>query len=99
MAKYFLTNKAVDDLGEIWDYTYGTWSEKQADAYYGLLINACQAIAENPDIGRKYEEIGLGIKGFRVSKHILFYHIANKDRIEIIRVLHEQMDLKSRMGE
>ena len=33
MAKYHLTNKAVDDLSEIWDYTYEVWSENQADKY------------------------------------------------------------------
>lgn len=27
MAAYKLTNKAVDDLNEIWDYTADEWSE------------------------------------------------------------------------
>ena len=38
MPRYFLTKKAVDDLSEIWEYTYDTWSEKQADKYYGLSL-------------------------------------------------------------
>lgn len=52
MAKYLLTNKAVEDLSAIWDYTYETWSEKQADKYYQLLMDACTRIAEKPAIGR-----------------------------------------------
>jgi toxin ParE1/3/4 len=31
MANYYLTNKAVEDLSEIWYYTYDEWSEKQAN--------------------------------------------------------------------
>ena len=38
MAKYILTNRAVDDLSEIWTYTYDVWSEKQADKYYNMLL-------------------------------------------------------------
>ncbi|MDP9954950.1 plasmid stabilization system protein ParE [Epilithonimonas hungarica] len=35
MAKYLFTKKAVDDLSEIYEYTYEFWSENQADKYYG----------------------------------------------------------------
>lgn len=46
MAKFHLSNKAVDDLDNIWQYTLETWSENQADAYYHDLLAACQNIAE-----------------------------------------------------
>ena len=36
MANYFLTNKAVDDLSKIWDYSYEVWSENQAE---GIILN------------------------------------------------------------
>lgn len=39
MAKYLLTNKAVEDLSKIWDYTYEVWSENQADRYYTLMLD------------------------------------------------------------
>ena len=38
MAKYYFTNKAVDDLSEIWNYTIETWSEMQAEKYYDCLL-------------------------------------------------------------
>jgi len=31
MAEFKLTNKAVEDLSKIWDYTFEVWSENQAD--------------------------------------------------------------------
>ena len=48
MAKYHLTNKAVEDLSNIWEYTVDTWSERQADDYYNMLIASCQKITEDP---------------------------------------------------
>ena len=38
MAEYRLTNQAVEDLNEIWNYTFDEWSEEQADKYYEMLI-------------------------------------------------------------
>lgn len=38
MAKYRFTNKAVEDLASIWNYTFDNWSERQADLYYEMLI-------------------------------------------------------------
>lgn len=99
MAKYHLTHKAVDDLSKIWDYTYETWSENQADKYYALIIGACQEIAENPAIGKKYEEISKEISGFHVGKHIIFYRKLRQKEIEVIRILHGSMDIKNRIGE
>ncbi|MFM9944920.1 MAG: type II toxin-antitoxin system RelE/ParE family toxin, partial [Bacteroidia bacterium] len=57
MAKFLLTEKAVEDLAEIWDYTYDEWSEKQADKYYFLLLDSCREIAENPNFGKPYDSV------------------------------------------
>jgi toxin ParE1/3/4 len=64
MANYKLTNKAVEDLSKIWDYTYEVWSENQADKYYFELLEACQVLAENQNLGKNYTEIDNGIYGF-----------------------------------
>jgi len=93
VAKYVITNKAVSDLSSIWDYTYDVWSESQADKYYQLLVEGFDELAADPEKGRNFDEIETGLKGFRIAKHIIFYFIA-KNKIEIIRILHEQMDLK-----
>lgn len=51
MAEFKLTNKAANDLGQIWNYTFEKCSEKQADNYYVMLISNCQEIANNPRLG------------------------------------------------
>lgn len=99
MASYFLTKKAIADLSLIWDYTFDTWSEKQADKYYRSLIYACESVSENPEIGRQYDNVFPTMLGFKVNKHIVFYQRNRKGSIDILRILHESMDLKSRIIE
>lgn len=97
MAKFRLTNDAVKDLSAIWDYTYDTWSEKQADKYYKLLIDACTELAKKPKLGKDYSEIYPELKGQRTSKHIIFYRELDNNTIEVARILHERMDLKNKL--
>ncbi|MBX9049615.1 type II toxin-antitoxin system RelE/ParE family toxin [Bacteroides thetaiotaomicron] len=100
MAKIQFSNKAVDDLSDIWNYTLEEWSEQQADQYYQMLIASCNKIAENPALfGREYDEIADGLLGFKANKHIIFYKITGNGDIFIVRILHERMDLKIRMNE
>lgn len=97
MAEYKLTNKAVEDLPKIWDYTFEVWTEKQADKYYHELISSCQEIAENPKLGKNYDGISKQLLGIKANRHIIFYRTLNKDYVEITRILHDRMDLKIRI--
>jgi len=99
MAKIIFRQKAVDDLNRIWHYTFIKWSEKQADKYYNTLRMACKSIGENPDIGKEFDEINKNLLGFKSGKHIVFYRKSGIDKVEIIRILHERMDLKNRIIE
>jgi len=98
MAKYYLTNKAVQDLSNIWNYTFDEWSEHQADKYYRLLINNCKEISINPKVGKSYIGIADCLFGYKAGRHIIFYRIIEEE-IEITRILHEKMDLKKRIAE
>lgn len=97
MHRYLLTQKAITDLTEIWNYTINTWSENQADKYYEEILNFCQELANNPKIGRNYSQLIPDLKGAKINRHIIFYREMTQNTIEIERVLHEQMDLKSRL--
>jgi toxin ParE1/3/4 len=97
MAEYFLSNKAIEGLKGIWEYTFSTWSEKQADKYYYMLLDACQELAVGRLKGKAYTAIDNETKGIRIGRHIIFYRSIKPSGIEVARILHEQMDLKSRM--
>ena len=97
MAKFHLTNKAVDDLNAIWDYTVQEWSQKQAERYYNLLMATCADLANNPQLGKLYDIISNDIIGYKCGEHIIFYREISKNEIEITRILHGMMDLKSKL--
>ncbi len=94
MAEVILRQEAINDLNDIWDYTFGQLSEKQADKYYSSLKFACREIAENPELWREYMEIKRNLFGLKSGKHIIFYQIISDEEIEVIRILHAGMELK-----
>ena len=99
MGKYKLTNKAVEDLSKIWEYTFEAWSEKQADKYYQILISNFQEIADKPNVGKSYNGVAQSLLGLKANRHIIFYRATEENYIEITRILHERMDLKNRILE
>jgi toxin ParE1/3/4 len=72
MPKFFLTNKAVEDITKIWEYTYEVWLEDQTDKYYNKLLIDCQEIAENRTLGKNYNEINKEILGCSSGQHLIF---------------------------
>jgi|GEM_PF-154562 len=86
MAKVILRQEAIDDLNDIWDYTFERWSEDQADKYYSMLKFACERIGVNPDIGKKYAGIKRGLLGFKSEKHIIFYQTISEGEIVVMRL-------------
>ncbi len=97
MANYHLTNLAVIDLTDIWEYTIETWSETQADKYYSSLLNSCNDLAKNPSLGKRYDILTHGVLGYKSGEHIIFYIVISTNEIEVARILHAMMDLKSKL--
>lgn len=98
--RYNISNEATKDLENIWLYTFETWSVDQADRYYNLLLDEIEYIAKNPDSGKDYSHIRKGYWRTRVKSHFIFYRIDTvQDIIEIIRILHQQMDIEARLND
>jgi toxin ParE1/3/4 len=96
MAKVHYSKKAVEDLANIWNYTYDEWSVRQADKYYMILIQTCQEIASDSRKGKTYEEVAEGIHGFLIYRHIILFKRLAAAEILVVLILHAQMDLKSK---
>lgn len=92
---YKISNKANRDINLIWIYTFENWSKTQADRYYELLINEIIYISENFDSGKDYGNIRKGYRCSKVKSHLIFYRRSHNGIIEIIRILHEKMDIEN----
>jgi len=91
---YQLTRIADEDLTKIWHATREHWSSRQADKYLTELEACFIELAERPELGRSRPEIKAGYRSMPKNKHLIFYR-HHHGRIEIIRVLHQRMEIES----
>ena len=97
---YKISQEANLDIENIWIYTYENWSLEQADRYLNLIMDEVEYLAENPELGKDYGHIRKGYFRSQVKSHLIFYKVNNKkEQIEIIRVLHQRMDIEFRLNE
>lgn len=100
MMRYKISIEAQNDLENIWLYTFENWSTEQADRYYDLILDEIEYLAKNPEGGQDYSHVRKGYLRSKVKSHYIFYKINKKDNsVEIIRILHQQMDIENRLND
>ncbi|MGB0869545.1 MAG: type II toxin-antitoxin system RelE/ParE family toxin [Flavobacteriales bacterium] len=93
-----ISTEAEKDLTNLWNYTFVTWSIEQADRYINLIFNEIDYNGANPNYGKDFSYIRKGYLGSKVKSHFIFYKINTKENlIEIIRILHQKMDIENRI--
>ncbi|MEL1244250.1 type II toxin-antitoxin system RelE/ParE family toxin [Flavobacterium sp. DGU11] len=95
--KYYISEEAFKDLNNIWFYTFETWSAEQADRYYDLILDEIEYISSHFESGRNMDIVKKGYMVSKVRSHLIFYKKAENDVIEIVRILHQMMDIQSRL--
>lgn len=88
---YRLSPRAETDLEDIWRYTARTWSAAQADRYAGEILDVIEDVAAGRRKGRS-ADIGAGYLKIAVGAHVIYYR-ARDQRIDVIRILHQRMDI------
>lgn len=97
--RYAISKKANQDIEKIWLYTYENWSLEQADRYYNLILDEIEFIAENFESGKSVDYLKEGYRASIMKSHIIFYKKSTSNIVEIIRVLHQKMDIENRIEE
>lgn len=96
MGEYRISPRAERDLEEIWLYSQGRWSAEQADRYAGALIDMIEALAADPEKGRRIDDIRPGYRKQAAGSHVIFYRQA-RPGIEIVRILHQRMNVSAHL--
>ena len=96
-TKYRLSRQAIKDLNNIWLNTFKKWSKEQADHYYDLIINEIRFIADNFFTGKSVEQTRKNYRVTKIKSHLMFYRKVENDTIEIVRILHQRMNIKKRL--
>ena len=97
-ATYRISRAALQDLKSIWIYTNQKWSHTQADRYYKLIIEEIEYLSLNENAGKSMEHLKPGYKMAKVKSHLIFYRTSENKVIEIIRILHQRMNIDERLG-
>ncbi len=99
MSKYIISEKALEDINNIWIDTAENWSVEQADRYYNLIIDEIEYTVSHFDAARDCEKIRKSYRCSKVKSHLIFFKKEKTNKIEVVRVLHERMDIENRLVE
>jgi len=93
VAPLRISPRASEDLLEIWSYIADD-SEANADGFIDKIYETMELLARQPGLGRRRDELALGIQSFLVGRYIIFYRVV-AGAIEIVRVLHGARDIEN----
>lgn len=95
---YRISRQAIEDLDKIWMYTFNKWTKEQADRYFDLIITEIEFLADNFMTGKSAEQTRKNYRVTKVKSHLIFFRKAENDIVEIVRILHQRMDIKTHLN-
>lgn len=96
MKSFVLTSKAKADLQAIAIFTEERWGKEQRNFYIKQFDDAFHMLANAPLVGKACDYIRSGYRKFPQGSHIIFYKDISQEKIEIVRILHKNMDVESK---
>jgi toxin ParE1/3/4 len=99
VPEFHLTVKALTDLKAVARYTQVRWGREQRIKYLKQLDLTFAKLAKDPRLGIDYDMVSRGYRGYRgylKGSHIIFFRHKDEN-VEIIRILHQTMDIEARL--
>ena len=88
---------ALADLDRIHDTTAEMWGLAQAEHYLSQLRAAVERVVQHPHSGRVYDVAATEYRAVSSGRHLIFYRL-DLDTIVVVRILHDRMDMLSRLS-
>lgn len=90
-----LTPKARSDLRQIWTYIAQD-NLQGAERVLERINEVFQLLVEQPEAGRRRDELGDGLRSFATRTHVIFYE-AQENSVDVVRVLDGHRDISESM--
>jgi toxin ParE1/3/4 len=97
MREVILRPRAERDIANIANYTIEQWGKMQARQYVATLRSAIQGLGDSALRHPTAEALHPGLRRMPCQRHIIYF-LASDRTVEIIRILHERMDVTGRLG-
>lgn len=99
MVDVRLRPSAEKDFVDIGEYPGEQCSEAQAHSYLQKLVQTIRQIGERPLAGRQMIGIRAGYHCRRSGSHLIFYIVRPDEPVEVVRILHEKVDIRRHLDE
>ena len=107
MGRLLLTAQAEREIRATLRFTASRWGAMEAESYRALISDAFAELLADPRSprSRPREEIRPGVRtlpfagGGRPARHLVVYRISVAGDIEVLRFLHDSMELRRHLGE
>ena len=93
MSNYSFSDEAIQDLDDICEYIAGS-HPRAASRLFDAIRQKCKLVAGFPNMGKSYEILSPGLRGFTFEDYIIFYY-PRVDGIDVARVVSGYRDLES----
>ena len=91
MSQYIISLPAIRDLESISAY-FADVNIEAGESFLQGFSKRCKQLASFPNIGRRYDDLQIGLRGLPLEGYIILYRLIN-DGIEIVRVVNGRQDL------
>jgi toxin ParE1/3/4 len=98
MKRLIVAAAAASDLREIARYTEREWGSAQKTRYLQAIETLIRRLCEHSSLGLARDEIHPGYRSLACEQHVFFYR-DRSDAVEIIRILHGNMDFRRHFHE
>jgi toxin ParE1/3/4 len=92
--RVFRSKEADDDLVSIWLFCADEWSPELADRHLHHIGSLCDWLLDNPELGRKRDDLLPGVRSILVRPHVVYYKVSLAG-VQAVRVLHQRIDVQS----
>jgi toxin ParE1/3/4 len=89
--KLRLAPKASSDLRQIWAYIAND-NMAAAERVLERINEVLRLLVEQPEAGRRRDELGDGLRSFATRTHVVFYEV-RENSVDVIRVLDGHRDI------
>ncbi|HLO85455.1 MAG TPA: type II toxin-antitoxin system RelE/ParE family toxin [Nostocaceae cyanobacterium] len=97
MNTYSFSDAAVQDLDEICEYVARN-NPQAARNLFDLIRQKCKLVSTFPNMGKSYDYLSPGLRGFTVEDYIIFYY-PRPDGIDVAHIFNGYRDLESLFSE
>ena len=89
---YRLSQKAQDEIIDIYLYGIEHYNEQQADNYHTSLSATFGILAQNPELARERTELHPPVRVHPHGSHLIIYRVETNRDIFIISIRHARED-------